>query len=156
VESKLRAAGLPPEEMPGGDPFQTDLSAQERARRALLLLEGGVLGAKNGPPSQDPEVMGTMFDVIARSVDTRALPSHPLTVQWNFSDAPPWFLRLDNGDRHVEQGRHENPDLTFSCRYEDWADVTATRVDPRRAVLTGKLRPRGRLTTLWRARQLFR
>jgi putative sterol carrier protein len=77
-------------------------------------------------------------------------------VQWDFSDAPPWFLRLDNGNRQIEQGRHESPDLTFSCRYEDWTDVAATRVDPRRAVLTGKLRPRGRVTTLWRARQLFR
>jgi hypothetical protein len=155
VESKLRAAGLPPEDMPGGDPFQTDLPAEERARRALILLEGGVLGAKNGPPSQDPEVMGIMFDVIARSVDPRALPTHPLTIQWEFSDAPPWFLRVDGGENHAEPGRAEEPDLTFRCRYEDWVDLTAARVDPRRAILTGKVRPRGRLRTLWRARRLF-
>ena len=155
LESKLRAAGLPPEELPGGVPIRTDLPKEEIARRALLLLEAGVLGEKNGPPSRDPEVMEVFFDAIGHGVDTRHLPHQPMTLQWDFADAPPWFVRLDNGSTQVEQGRLEAADLTFRGRYEDWVDVAAGRVDPRRAVATGKVRPRGRLLTLWRARRLF-
>jgi hypothetical protein len=155
VEAKLRAAGLPPEEMPGGDPFHTELGPEERARRALLLLQAGVLGARNGPPSRDPEVMEVLFDIIGRSVDPRAVPAHPLTVQWEFSDAPPWFLRIDNGSTRAQPGRVEAPDLVFRGRYDHWVDVTAGREDPRRAILTGKVRPRGNVRMLWRARRLF-
>jgi putative sterol carrier protein len=78
-----------------------------------------------------------------------------MTVQWDFSDAPPWFLRLDNGSTRTEPGRLEAPDLTFRCRYDDWVDVAAGRADARRALLTGKVRPRGNLRNLWRARRLF-
>jgi putative sterol carrier protein len=99
--------------------------------------------------------MELLFDVIGRSVDPRAVPSEPMTVQWEFSDAPPWFLRIDNGSSRSQPGRVETPDLTFRGRYDDWVAVAAGREDPRRALLTGKVRPRGSLRTLWRARRLF-
>ena len=38
---------------------------------------------------------------------------------------------------------------------QDWLDVTAGRKDPLRAVLTGKIRPSGRLRMLVRAPKLF-
>jgi Ribonucleotide reductase, small chain/SCP-2 sterol transfer family len=155
IDSKLRAAGLPPEELPGGVPWDTDLDAAERARRALVLLKAGVLGERNGPPSRDPEVMGLLFDAVRHSVDPRQAPPQPLTLQWDFADAQPWSLRIDNGASEVREGRAEAPDLIFRCRYEDWVDVVAGRADPRRSMLTGRLRVRGRPRTLWRARNLF-
>ena len=42
-----------------------------------------------------------------------------------------------------------------ACRYDDWVDVVAGRLDPRRAVATGRLRPHGSPRALWRARGLF-
>jgi hypothetical protein len=40
-------------------------------------------------------------------------------------------------------------------RFEDWVDVVAQRSDPRIAIATGKLRPKGSLRSLWRMRKLF-
>ena len=46
-------------------------------------------------------------------------------------------------------------DLELRCRFDDWVDVVAGRLDPRRAVATGRLRPRATPQALWRARGLF-
>ena len=51
--------------------------------------------------------------------------------------------------------RLESADITFRCRFEDWVDVVAGRLDPRRAVATGRLRPKAKPRALWRARGLF-
>jgi hypothetical protein len=34
-------------------------------------------------------------------------------------------------------------------------DVSAKRADPRRLMLTGKIRPRGSLRTLWQTQKIF-
>ena len=149
-ESKLRAAGLPVEELPGVA-YPIDLPPRERAERVIKMLEANYLGEKLGPPSRDPEIVALLFDSVRRAVDS----SHAATVQWDFSDAEPWVLHVANGATRVEQGRIETPDITLRCRFEDWVDITAGRTDPRVAVATGKLRPRGRLRALWGARNLF-
>jgi hypothetical protein len=154
LDSKLRAAGLPPDELEG-IPFPTELPPRERAQRGLTMLRAGVLGERNGPTRRDPQAIEFLFDGVRRSVDPDAARDLRVTVQWDFHDAEPWFLRVDNGRSSVAQGRLEDPDLTFHCGFEDWVDVAAGREDPRRAVLTGKLRPRGSLRTIWRTRKLF-
>ena len=155
LDTKLRTAGLPIEELPGPIPIPTDLSYEDRAKRGLALLQGNIIGEKNGPPSRDPEVVAMLFDSMRRSVDPRHAPPEPTTIQWDFADAPPWFLRIENGATSAEQGRVEDPDLRFRCRLEDWVDITARREDPRAAIAKGKLRPSGSLKTLWRTRNLF-
>jgi putative sterol carrier protein len=154
LESKLRTAGLPLEELPGPPPFPLHLTARERAEHAVKLLEANVLGEKTGPPSRDPEVIGMLFDTIAHSVDTSAA-NGGMSVQWEFSDADPWFVRIDNGSSSAEQGRLERPDVTLRCRFEDWVDITAGREDPRRALLTRKIRPKGKISALWRMQKVF-
>ena len=52
-------------------------------------------------------------------------------------------------------GRAPRVDLELRCRYEDFVDVVAGRLDPRRAVATRKLRPHGSPRALWAARTLF-
>jgi putative sterol carrier protein len=84
----------------------------------------------------------------------RHAPSEPLTVQWEFTDAPPWHLRVDNGSTAAAPGRAD-ADLALRCAYDDWVDVIAGRADPRRLVATARLRPRGSPFALWRARRLF-
>jgi ribonucleotide reductase beta subunit family protein with ferritin-like domain len=155
LETKLRSAGLPLEEMPGVLPFPPEMSPEERAVRAITLLHAGILGEKNGPPSRDPEIMGFLFDSVQRSVNPEGTGGRPATIQWDFKDAEPWFLRIDNGSSQAEQGRAGDPDLTFVCRYEDWVNVAAGREDPRLAMLKGKLRPKGSLRLLLRARKIF-
>ena len=121
----------------------------------MALLQSGILGEKNGPPARDPETMALLFDTVRRGVDFRTAPEGPLTVQWDFTDADAWHLRLDNGSTAVAPGRVEAPDIVFRARYEDFVDVVGGRLDPRRAMATGRLRPRGSLRTLWSARGIF-
>jgi hypothetical protein len=154
-ESKMRAAGLPIEDLPGPLLYPIDLPPRERALRGMALLQAGILGEKNGPPARDAETMALLFDTVRRGVDFRTAPAGPLTVQWDFPDADPWHLRLEGGSTAVGAGYAEAPDITFRARYEDFVDVVGGRLDPRLAMATGRLRPRGSLRTLWSARALF-
>jgi ribonucleotide reductase beta subunit family protein with ferritin-like domain len=151
IEARLRAAGLNPERMRVGMPF--DLPADERARRGLAMLRAGYLGDPNGAVKPDPEVTELLFDGLRRQIDTSLAPS--ATIQWEFTDAEPWHVRIENGNASAAQGRVEDPDLIFRCRFGDWLDVTADRANPIRAVLTRKIRPSGRLRMLVRAPKLF-
>jgi hypothetical protein len=154
-EFKMRAAGLPIESLPGPIPYPVDLPPRDRALRGVALLQSGILGEKNGPPSRDPETLALLFDTVRRGVDPRTAPPGPLTVQWEFGDAEPWHLRVDNGSTAVAAGRLESPDVTIHTGYEDFVDMVGGRLDPRRALATGRLRPRGSLRVLWSARGLF-
>jgi hypothetical protein len=150
-EGRLRAAGVDPEPMRTGFPF--DVSPMERARRGLALLRSGYMGEPNGPVTPDPEVTALLFDGVRRTVDAAAAPG--ATIQWDFSDAEPWHLRIENGEPSVAPGRVANADLTFRCRFGDWLDLASGRTDPLRALLTGKVRPRGKVRMLIKAPTLF-
>ena len=151
MEGRLRAAGLDPNEMRLGLPF--DLPPIERARRGLTLLRAGYLGEPNGPITPNPEATGLLFDGLRRTIDSSAAPG--ATIQWDFTDAEPWHLRIDNGKTSVAQGRAEHADLTFHCRLGDWVDLAAGRTEPWRALLQRKIRPSGSLRMLLRTPKLF-
>ena len=151
MEGRLRAAGLDPGSMRLGLPF--DLPPMERARRGLTLLRAGYLGEPNGRVTPNPEATAVLFDGLRRQIDASVAPG--ATIQWDFSDAEPWHMRIDNGRSTVAQGRVEQADLTFHCRLVDWVEIAAGRTEPWRALLTGKVRPTGSLRMMVRARKLF-
>jgi putative sterol carrier protein len=155
LEQKLRSAGMPLEDLPGPPPIPLDLTPRERANQAIALLQRGVLGEKTGPPQRNPETVAMLFDLIKRTIDTDASPPGGTSIQWDFKDADPWHVVIDNGSTRAEKGRLEAADLTLRCGFEDWVDVVAQRTDPRVAIATGKLRPKGSLRNLWRMRKLF-
>ena len=72
-----------------------------------------MLGEKNGPPAKDPEAQELLFDTIRRSVNPEHGLRSPLTVQWDFPDADPWYVVVDNGSSRAEQGRAPAPDVTL-------------------------------------------
>jgi hypothetical protein len=154
-EQKMRTAGLPVDSLPGPQVYPYDLPPRQRAERGIAMLQAGFLGPKNGPPARDPASMAMLFDSIRRAVDNRRAPSGPYVIQWEFPDAEPWHVRLNGGAAAAVPGRAPHVDLELRAGYDDWVDVVAGRVDPRRAIATGKLRPRGRPAALWRARALF-
>jgi hypothetical protein len=154
-ESKLRMAGLPLESLPGPQVYPYDLPVEERATRALAMLRAGYLGEKNGGAARDPESMALLFDSVRRAVDPRTAPDAPMTLQWEFPDAEPWHLRLDNGSTAVAPGRAPAPDVELRVAFDDWVDVIAGRLDPKKAVATRRLRLKGSPRALWRARSMF-
>lgn len=151
LEGRLRAAGIDPTSLRVGLPF--DLPPQERARRGLTLLRAGYLGERTNGVTPDSEATALLFDGLRRTVD--ASRASGITVQWEFTNAEPWHLRLDGGQALVGPGRVESPDLVFRCRFEDWLDIVAGRVEPWRALISGRVRPRGKLRVLVRASRLF-
>jgi hypothetical protein len=151
LEGRLRAAGIDPTTLRVGLPF--DLPPEERARRGLTLLRAGYLGERTNVITPDPEATALLFDGLRRTVDASRAPG--ATIQWEFTDAEPWHLRLDGEGPSVGPGRLEHPDLVFRCRFEDWLDVAAGRRDPWRALISGRIRPRGKFTMLARAPKLF-
>ena len=153
--TKLRTVGFTDAEIASITRTDPSLSYEEAARRALLLVRAGVLGEGTRPPALTPEVVAAFFDGMRFAIDHRHSPPRPVTIQWDLSDAEPWLLRIDNGSASVEQGRAERPDLTMSCRFRDIVDIAAGREDPRRAIATRRLRPKGNLRLLWRTQRLF-
>ena len=105
IETKLRSAGLPMEELPGPPIFSPGLEPIERARLGQKLVWGGVLGEKHGPARNDPETMEALFELVGSNLDHREAPAEPGTIQWDFPDAEPWHLVIANGDSHVARGR---------------------------------------------------
>ena len=119
------------------------------------MLRAGFIGPGNGAPPRDPAAMAILFDAMRRAVDHRTAPAGPFVVQWEFSDAEPWHVRVDNGATAAAPGRADQVDVEVRCRYGDWVDIVAGRLDPRRALATGRLRPRGTPRALWAAKSLF-
>jgi hypothetical protein len=155
LETKLRSAGLPLESLPGPPPLPLDLTPRERSQRGSDLIEAGVLGEKTGPPARDPDSVALVMDTVRRGVDPRHGLSEPAVVQFDFRDVDPWMIHIENGSTRAEPGRAAAPDVTVRCRYEDWTDIIGGRLDPRRALLTGRLRPRGRARLLLKLPRIF-
>ena len=155
IETKLRTVGLSQEEIQRGISLPLELPVEELVRRSLRLAQANVIGEKAGPASRDPELMGWMFDNMAVAVDVRRADHAPLTVQWDFSDADPWHITVENGSSRPQRGRAPRPDVTLACTWEDWTKVMAGHSDPRRLVLRGRIRPRGKLRALMRLGKLF-
>src|SRR4051794_12595503 len=154
-EQKLRSAGLPLESLPGPSVFPLEMSASERASYGLAMLQAGLIGPPNGPPPRGPPSIQVLFSSVARAVDHRSAPAGPFVVQWDFPDAEPWHVRIDDGATAAAAGRAARVDVEVRVRYEDWVDLVAGRLDPRRALATGRLRAKGSPRALWAARGVF-
>jgi len=157
MRTKLRSAGLPIEGLPGPSLLPAGLSAVELAQRARTLAKAGVLGVREGPSSRDPETLELVFDMIRRQVNPDHGLSRPTTFQWEFTDpdVPTWHLTVDNGTSSVAQGQAPRPDLRMRLSYQDWADIVGGRLEPLRALATGKLRPRGNPLAFARLAKVF-
>jgi hypothetical protein len=153
-EARIRAIGLKPEEIPSF-PYPVDIPPRERAARGLKLLEAGMIGEKRGAPVRDPEAVEILFDSMRRGADPRQVPAGT-TIQYEFDDFDPWYLRVDDGATAVAPGRVPGADLRLRfATFDDFVDLGAGRVDPRRLVLRRRIRPRGSLRLLARLPKLF-
>jgi ribonucleotide reductase beta subunit family protein with ferritin-like domain/putative sterol carrier protein len=155
VEMKWKATGYPLNEQPPGIyPFDPEMPHRERAERQIKLLKAGILGDPNQEPKVDPEVEQILFEVIARSAHTDVV-DRPVTFQWRFKDADPYYVSIDNGSTSAQRGTAPNPDVTLSTSWADWVEIATRGHDARRAMLRGRLRPRGSIRQLARLPKIF-
>jgi hypothetical protein len=155
LDTKMRSAGLPIDDLPGPPVFPIPGTPLERATRGKKLLKAGYLGEKTGPPSTDPADMETLFESVAAGFDTSQSPNGGGVIQWEFPDAEPFHVVVANGSTRPVRGRVESPTVTFRSSFEDWVDTVAGRQDPRRLLATRRLRLKGNYLWLWRARDMF-
>jgi hypothetical protein len=156
IRAKWAATGYPIEEMPPDlFPLDWSLTPEERTERIVKLMQAGVLGEPNGDPDSSPEIQRLYFETVERSVNHDAVNGRPLTIQWRFEDAAPWYLRIENGATRAEQGETPDADLTFEARWRDWIAVSTHGADPRRAMLHRRIRPRGSIRHLLRMQKIF-
>jgi ribonucleotide reductase beta subunit family protein with ferritin-like domain len=157
MTTKLRSAGMAADTLPGPALLPPGLSPIEISQRGRTLAQAGVIGVREGPSKRDPETVALLFDTIRRQVNPKHGLKRPTTFQWEFTDpdVPAWHLRVDNGSSTVEQGLAASPDLRLKVAYQDFVDIVGERLDPLKAVATGKLRPRGNPLALKRLTQVF-
>ncbi len=157
MTTKLRSAGLAIDTLPGPALLLPGLSPLETSQRGRALAKAGIIGVREGPTLRDRDTVALLFDTIRRQVN----PDHGLkratTFQWDFTDrdVPAWHLVVNNGSSTVQEGEAPSPDLRLRVAYQDWADIIGERLDPRRALATGKLRPRGNPLALARLGKVF-
>ena len=118
---------------------------------------GGILGPADGSvaPSTDPELMRLYFDMTARVADPAAANGKPLVYQWNFTDAEPWHLTIDNGSTRAEPGLAAEPGGDDRGNWADWLASTKPDADPLKMMLSRKIRPHGSVRELARLRKVF-
>jgi hypothetical protein len=145
MTTKLRSAGLPVESLPGPPVMPPGLSPLELSQRGRALAKAGVIGVREGPSARDPETVALLFDTVRRSVNPDHGLARPTTFEWDFtdSDVAPWHLVVDNGSSTVVEGPAGSPDVRLRLSYQDWVDIVGERLNPLRALATGKLRARG-------------
>ena len=153
LEFRLKAIGLNLNELERF-PIPFDIPFEERAVRGRKMLKANLIGP-NRPASRDPEAVGIMFDAIRRQADTSVVKPGTV-IQWDFTDAEPWYLTLSNGHTSVAQGRPPHADLRLVTSFDDWVDVFANRADPRKLLLSRRLRPRGDLRLFLKFPKIFR
>ncbi len=158
VRQRWRTIGFPTEEMPHDVfPFDHHKSEEEIAADQVKLILGGIIGPADGSvsPSTDPELMRLWFDVTARVANPSAANGSPLVYQWNFTDAEPWHMIIDNGSTRAEPGLAPNPAVTFESSWADWVAMTKPDTNPLKLMLNRRVRPHGKVRELARIRKVF-
>jgi putative sterol carrier protein len=156
VRQRWKTIGFPIEEMPADVwPFDHSLSAEEIAAKQVKLLLAGVTGAPHANPDSSPEIQALLFDMTARRVDHAAAGSTPFVVEWEFTDASPWHVVVNNGSARAERGRAPNPDLTLEVSWADWVGIALNDRNPLRAIAERRLKPKGSLRALRTFKKTF-
>lgn len=155
-ETKLRRIGIDPHEIRILSLQDRDLSYDERARRAVLLVEAGVMGDDRREPEMRHEIFEILFDGMKRSMDFEIARSLEGPVEWTFTDAEPWHLVVVDGHMEAKPGRAGEPALRLETTSAEFAKIAAGRTDPRWAVVKRQLKIHGSLSAKAKLARLFR
>jgi hypothetical protein len=137
LETKLERAGVAPGDvvalvkLGAADPPAT------QATRALALLRAGMVGGV-APLLVNEETQTLLFEAVERVANMRPAAALPV-IQWDFSDAEPWYLAPAAGRICAQRGRAPSPALTLRCTARDWARIATEQLDARTALLTRRL-----------------
>ncbi|HTU14894.1 MAG TPA: ribonucleotide-diphosphate reductase subunit beta [Solirubrobacterales bacterium] len=156
VRQRWKTIGFPLEEMPADVwPFDHDMTADEIAARQVKLLMAGVTGEPNERPDTSPEIQEIFFDMVSRTADPRGATNGTFTTQWQFTDAEPWHLVVENGATRAVRGQAPDPDLTLRTDWSEWVSIAMNDQNPLRSIASRRLLPKGSPRALNTFRKVF-
>jgi ribonucleotide reductase beta subunit family protein with ferritin-like domain len=156
IDTRLRAAGLQPYGPDGVLPFlDEDVSFEERAQRSFTMMRAGFFSGGTEPVRNDPKALQYFFDLMRQSVRPDHGLKGPKILQWDFTDADPWHIRIDNGSSEAIAGRAPAADVTFTTSLGDWMALLDGRQPLAKALLTRRLRPKGDVRTMLQLPRVF-
>jgi len=156
IRQRWKTIGFPMEEMPADVwPFDHSLPVEEIAARQVKLLLAGVTGEPNDNPDSSKDVQEIFFDLVARAANTRGADAGPFTTQWQFTDADPWHLVVDNGSTRAVQGVAGNADLTIRTDWAEWIRISMKEQNPLKSVAARRLTPKGSPRAINTFRKVF-
>jgi hypothetical protein len=156
IRQRWKTIGFPLEEMPSDVwPFDHSLTPEQIAERQVKLLLAGVSGEPTGKPDSSPDVQEILFDVIARAANPSGAGHGRFTTQWQFTDAAPWHIVVDNGSTRAVEGIAGNPDLTVKTDWAEWVSISMDRKNPLKSIASRDLIPKGSPRALNTFRKVF-
>jgi ribonucleoside-diphosphate reductase beta chain len=155
LESRISSIGVDPGELYLLARDDRSLSYEERAGRLLALIEAGVIGDDRKEPRLNARALEILFDATARSIDVDVARSVGGPIEWSFTDAEPWHLVVVDDHAEAKPGRAGTAALVLEISSGDWARIALGRADPRRALLTRRLRVHGAWPAKTRLPKLF-
>lgn len=155
LEQRLRAIGLPVEELPGL-PLHLRRTPRERVVRALKLIQAGFIGPVVDHSQRDitTENLELFMELLALRADPRRM--RPGTIlRWQFKDMESWDLTFSSERCYAEQSTKKKADLILSCELNDWLDISAKKEKILKMVATGKLELAGKIPLFLTLRTVF-
>ena len=137
LQTKLRSAGMPIEDLPGPPVVPPDVTPREIATRGPLLVQAGLLGERQPAPPKDGATIELVMDAVRRR-----LPATNGTTP----DGPVRLLRRRAVGAAAERrpirawsaATRAKADVTLRTSWDDWLDVAGGRVNPGHAVMRGR------------------
>jgi putative sterol carrier protein len=138
LETKLARAGIQSSEVMALAKLGPSDPPSAQAGRALALMRAGMV-SDAVPLDVSEDSMTLLFEAVERVAATQPPSRFPGPIQWEFTDAEPWYLAVEQGAPTVRRGRAKAPALTLRSTAADWARVATERLDPRWAMATRRL-----------------
>jgi putative sterol carrier protein len=87
-------------------------------------------------------------DLPSRINNTKQLPGNT-TIQLCIlgSNGGNWYIQFKDGTPTMIPGYSSNPDLSLTCTFENFMNLSCGELDPGKAFMTGKLTIQGDITT---------
>lgn len=155
-ETKLRRMGFDVSELRMFQGQDLTVSFEERARRAWVLIDAGVIGDDTREPELNEEAFELLFDGMTRVMDIEAARSLGGPIEWDFTDAESWHLVVTNEHIEAKPGKAGEPALRLEIPSADFAKIAVNRIDPRIALLKRRLKVHGSLSAKAKLPKLFR
>jgi hypothetical protein len=115
----------------------------------------GVTGEPCAQPDSSVDVQEIHFDAVVRSSNAKAAGPGTFTTEWDFSDADPWHIVVENGVARAVHGSAPNPDLTLRTDWPEWISISMDRKNPMRSITSRRLKPWGSPRALNTFRKVF-